>query len=43
MADVVAKDVEVTFERAGTGEKTRWETTFRHKTYTPREISVAMY
>lgn len=43
MADVVAKDVEVTFERAGTGEKTRWETTVRHKTYTPREIAVAMY
>jgi len=43
MADVVAKDVEVTFERAGSGEKTRWETTVRHKTYTPREIAVAMY
>lgn len=43
MADVVAKDVEVTFERSGTGEKTRWETTVRHTTYTPREIAVAMH
>lgn len=31
------------FERAGTGEKTRWETTVRHKTYMPREIALAMY
>jgi type III restriction enzyme len=43
MADVVAKDVEVTFERAGSAERTRWETTVRHKTYTPREIALAMY
>jgi type III restriction enzyme len=43
MADVVAKDVEIVYERAGTGERTRWETTIRHMTYTPREIAVAMY
>jgi type III restriction enzyme len=43
MADVPSKDVEVQFERAGTGERTRWETTIRHKTYTAREVAVAMY
>ena len=43
MADVAAKDVEVEFERAGTGQRTRWETTIRHKTYTPREVAAAMF
>jgi type III restriction enzyme len=43
MADVAAKDVTVEFERADTGERTRWETSIRHKTFTAREVAAEMY
>jgi type III restriction enzyme len=43
MADVPAQDVVVEFERAGTGERTRWETTIQHKTYTPKAVASEMY
>jgi type III restriction enzyme len=42
-ANVPAEDVTVEFERAGTGERTRWDTTIQHKTYTPREVAAEMY
>lgn len=38
-----AEDVSVEFERAGTGERYKWDTKLQHKTYTPREIAVHMY
>lgn len=41
--DVPAEDVTVEFERAGSGERTRWETTVQHKTYTPKEVAAQMY
>ena len=43
MADVPAQDVVVEFERAGTGERTRWETTIQHKTYAPKAVASEMY
>lgn len=38
-----SEDVSVEFERAGTGERYRWETKIQHKTFTPREIAIHMY
>lgn len=38
-----AEDVSVEFERAGTGERYKWDTKIQHKTYTPREIAIHMY
>jgi len=42
-ADVEVEDVDVEFERAATGERYKWQTSIRHKTYTPPEIAVEMY
>ncbi len=41
--DVAAEAVTVEFESAFNGERSRWETSVKHKTYTPREIAVEMY
>jgi type III restriction enzyme len=42
-ADVEVEQVDVEFERAATGERYKWQTSIRHKTYTPREIAVEMH
>ncbi len=42
-ADVAAEDVSIEFDRAGTGERYRWQTRIRHKTYTSREIASHLY
>lgn len=42
-ASAAVEDVEVEIERAATEERYKWETTIRHKTYSPREIAVEMY
>jgi type III restriction enzyme len=41
--DSPAEDVSIEFERATTGERYKWQTKIRHKTYTPREVAQAMY
>ncbi len=41
--DSPAEDVSIEFERAATGERYKWQTRIQHKTYTPREVAVAMY
>ncbi len=38
-----AEDVSIEFEHALTGEQYTWQTKVQHKTYTPREIALAMY
>jgi type III restriction enzyme len=38
-----AEDVSIEFEHALTGERYTWQAKVRHKTYTPREIALAMY
>jgi len=38
-----AEDVSVEFERAATGERYKWQTEIRHKTYTARGIAEDMY
>lgn len=38
-----AEDVSIEFEHALTGERYTWQTRVRHKTYTPREVALAMY
>ena len=41
--DSPAEDVNIEFERAGTGERHIWRTKIQHKTYTPNEVAVQMY
>jgi type III restriction enzyme len=41
--DSPAEDVSIEFERATTGERYKWQTKIRHKTYTPREVAEVMY
>lgn len=42
-ADVPEEGVIVEFERAENQERFTWETRLHHRTYTPREVAVAMY
>lgn len=41
--DVHIEDVGVEFERATTGERYKWDTKIKHKTYTTNEIAIEMY
>lgn len=41
--DKPAEEVVIDFERAATGERYKWQTKVEHKTYTPREVALAMY
>lgn len=41
--DVATEDVSIEFERASSGERYKWQTNIRHKTYSPREIAAEMY
>lgn len=41
--DSPLEDVSIEFERASTGERYKWQTQIRHKTYTPYEVAVEMY
>lgn len=38
-----AEDVAIEFERAASGERYKWQTRIRHKTFTPRKIAEEMY
>lgn len=38
-----AEDVSIEFERASTGERQKWETQIRHKTYSVREVAEQIY
>ena len=38
-----AEDVSIEFERAISGERYKWQTKLRHKTYTPRHVAEEMY
>jgi type III restriction enzyme len=37
------EDVNVEFEEADTGSRTRWQTKIRHATYSPRQVADVMY
>lgn len=41
--DTASEDVSIEFERASTGERYKWQTTLKHKTYTPRQVALDMY
>ncbi len=42
-SELATEDVNIEFERAGTGETYRWQTQIRRRTYTPGEVAQAMY
>lgn len=42
-SETTSEDVSIEFERAGTGDTYRWQTTIRRKTHTAREIAEVMY
>jgi len=41
--DTPAEDVSIEFERAATGERYKWQTKLRHKTFSAREVAEDMY
>lgn len=41
--DSPAEDVSIEFEQAGSGDRYKWQTKIKHKTYTPPEIAQDMY
>lgn len=41
--DSPTEKVSIDFERAATGERYKWQTQIRHKTYTPHDVAVEMY
>jgi len=41
--DTPAEDVSIEFERAATGDRYKWQTKLRHKTFSAREVAEQMY
>ena len=41
--DTPAEDVSIEFERAATGDRYKWQTKLRHKTFSAREVAEEMY
>lgn len=41
--DIPAEDVSIEFERAATGDRYKWQTKLRHKTFSAREVAEEMY
>lgn len=42
-SDTPAEDIGIEFERAGTGERYKWQTKIRHKTFSPRAVAEEMF
>jgi type III restriction enzyme len=42
-AGVAVETVETEFERADSGERFKWQTKIRHRTYTPEEVATEMF
>ena len=42
-SETPAEDLSIEFERAGTGERYKWQTKIRHKTFTPKEVASEMF